>query len=137
MKPPILDRIRKEDIPDSPQWMERVLYVLNRFLETVVLIFNKNINFQDNIDSQIYSDTINKASIDSDYKIKVTMKEIPTGVSILKLKRTTESFTSFTVAPWINWEYLTDENTGARTITIHEILGIDTTSDYELTILIV
>jgi hypothetical protein len=137
MKPPIIDRIRKEDIPQSPAWMERVLYVLNRFLESVVLLFNKNLNYKDNIDSQIYEDTINSTALTTGYKFKVTMKEIPSGVQILKLKRTTESYTSFTVAPWVNWEYLTDENTGDRTIKIHNILGIDTTSDYELTLLVI
>jgi hypothetical protein len=133
MKPPILDRVRKEDIPDSPEWMDRVLYILNRFLESVVLLFTKNITFEDNIDSQDYKDVINQAALTAGYKIKVTTKKEPTSVELLNLVKTTERFTTFTEAPWVGWEYQVTENR-ERVIVIHYILGITSGVDYNITL---
>ena len=131
MKPPILDRLRKEDITEAPEWFDRVMVVLNRFLETVVQLFTKNITFQDNIDSQIYTDTINASALTSGYSFKVTTKEQPKGLWILKLVKTTDTYTVFTVAPFPLWSYADQQ------ITIHNILGIDSTSDYRVTLLII
>ena len=135
MKPPILDRIREEDIPKAPDWFkQRVLYIINRFLETVVQLFDKNINFEDNIDSQIYSDKISSTTLSSGYKFKVTTKNAPKGLWITKIVKTTDSWTNFSVAPFPLWEYVTNE--GQREIILHNILGIDSTGDYSVTLLI-
>jgi len=136
VKPPAVERIREEDIPDAPEWFRtRIVYLLNRFMETVVKIFTKNINFQDNFDSQLYQDKINATSLSTGYKFAVTTRGIPKGVLILKLVKTTELWTNFTVAPYPLWEY--QESEEGRNIILHNILGIDATSDYNLTLLVV
>jgi hypothetical protein len=136
MKPPLLDRLREEDMPKAPDWFkQRVMYILNRFMETVVQIFTKNLNFADNFDSQVHKDTINASALTSGYKIRVTMKAKPEEVRIQKLVKTTEAYTAFTEAPFPLWEYQDGEK--GRFIVIHNILGIDSTSDYNVTLLII
>jgi hypothetical protein len=122
MKPPILERIREEDITDAPDWFKKkVLVTLNRFMETVVQVLTKNVNFDDNFDSQTYTDTINSAALTSGYKFKVSIKGKPKGLQILKIVKTTENWTNFSVAPFPLWEYV--DNEGNREIIIHNILG--------------
>ncbi len=134
MKPPILDRLRKEDLTGSPQWMDRVIYILNRFLESVVQLFTKNITFKDNIDSQIYTDKISTPALTAGYKIKVTMRGTPIGMIIAKIVKEGDLYTAFTDAPFPLWEYQVNES--QREIVLHNILGIDNTSDYNVTLLI-
>lgn len=136
MKPPILDRLRVEDIPKAPDWFKnRVLYIINRFLESVVQILTKNVTFQDNFDAQIYTDTINAAGLTSGYKFKITTNNKPIGLFIMKINKTTDLYTTFTQAPFPLWEYQDDN--GLRQIVIHDILGIDNSSDYNVTLLVV
>lgn len=136
MKPPVIDRLREEDIPKAPPWFkQRVLYILNRFMENVVQNLTKNITFEDNFDSQLYSDKISSTALTSGYKFKVTTKNNPKGLLILKIVKTTETWTNFSVAPFPLWEYQDGEE--GRNIVIHDILGIDSTSDYNVTLLVV
>jgi hypothetical protein len=131
MKPPALDRLRKEDIKDSPDWFGVVITFWNRFVEALVTILTKNITFEDNIASQIYSDKIDQTKIDQGYKISVTMKSRPQGVLIMKIVKEGGSHTAFTTAPFVDWLY--EEGF----IKINAITAIDATSVYSVQLLII
>ena len=130
MKPPILEIIRKEEVPEAPDWAERLFDVLNRFIETVVTIFSNNISYADNVNAQIYTDTINQNTLDQEYKIKLTLKTKVQGVQLLSFVKDGGSFVSLTEAPFVNWEIEND------LLRIHSITGMDSSSDYRMTLLI-
>lgn len=55
MRPPISRRLLLEDFQDAPTWVGKIFNVLNPFMEQVVLLFNKNISFGDNIQARSFS----------------------------------------------------------------------------------
>jgi len=59
-------RILKEDLREAPSWIDKLLYPLNSFMESVYFALNRNLNFQENIASQIYEIEFTTAS---DYPI--------------------------------------------------------------------
>lgn len=46
-------KILKSDIPDSPAWFDRVLSVLNGFLDTVIGALRGRLTFRDNVYCEI------------------------------------------------------------------------------------
>ena len=131
MKPPILDRIRIEDLPEAPKWFEKVLYLINRFVETVYQLFNKNLTFADNFNAQIFKTRITQNDIDVGYKIKTTVKGTPAGVIKLRIVKVTGSHEAITDAVDIDWEW------NDNFIVIKNITGIDSSSSYDISLLII
>ena len=86
-KLPSIKKILKEDIKDSPAWMDPVLYVINRFMEEVYGALNKDITFQDNIAASIKTITFTTKStypVFEVQKIANPNKTSPIGVVLLK-----------------------------------------------------
>lgn len=50
---PSVKRIRAQDVPDSPDWLVRLLVPLNSFLTSVYEILNRGLTFQDNFAASI------------------------------------------------------------------------------------
>jgi len=51
-KLPPINRIVKEDFQDEP-WAEKLLWPINRFMESVSSALNKNLTLQDNLQGQV------------------------------------------------------------------------------------
>lgn len=49
---PDVKRISREDIPGAPDWIDRLLEPLNRFLDTVYGALNRGLTFRENFLSQ-------------------------------------------------------------------------------------
>ena len=131
MKPPALNRLRKEDMLDSPSWFDKVIGLWNDFVEPMTQVLTNNVTFVDNFDGQQYEDDIDQAAIDAGYSIKVTMKAIPKGVLLLQIYKSSETHTPFTTAPYVDWSY------AEGFITINSITGIDSNVKYRVRLQIV
>lgn len=130
MKPPIIDKIRREDLPDAPTWIDKVLLSLNRFMEGVYNLFNKNLTVEDNFDMERKTFTISQTDIDNGYRIKYNLKHIPWGVQLVRLVKDGGSHTVITTAPFVDWTI--DNNL----LKINGIAGIAATGNYTATIII-
>jgi hypothetical protein len=54
-KLPILDRIRREDLPDSEDWVDNLIRPINRFMEAVYGALNLNLTLDENLAAQTKS----------------------------------------------------------------------------------
>jgi hypothetical protein len=52
-KLPIQRKILREDIKEAPQWIDKVIYPVNTFFESVFNALSRNITFSENIGCQI------------------------------------------------------------------------------------
>lgn len=50
---PKITRIRREDLPDAPGWIEKLLYPLNLFMEGVYQALNKNLTYAENLAAKV------------------------------------------------------------------------------------
>lgn len=131
MRPPELVKMRKEEMPDSPQWFNPVILKWNHFVESVFQLFSNRITFKDNFEGQEFEADITQAMLINGYSIKITMRTKPRGVIILQIIKKGGSHVPFTVAPYIDWAVVN----GA--IRIYAITGIDATSTYSVRLQIV
>lgn len=53
MKLPIQKKILREDVKEAPPWVDKLLYPINSFFETVFSGLSKNLTFSENIACQI------------------------------------------------------------------------------------
>lgn len=126
MKAPLLETIRKEDVPDSPEWFDVIIDAWNSFIEPIVQALSNRLTFVDNFDGQEYEDDINQTKLDNGYSFRVTMNAKPRGVLLLQIYKKSGSHEPITTAPYVDWLYQDG------LITIYSISGIDATSTYRV-----
>jgi len=102
---PPINRISKEDLKDSPAWVDRLLYPLNLFFDSVYRGLNHALTFQDNIDSQeiLFQMTAGAAAVDNTAKFTVTMKNKPTGVIMKSATLVAGNYTPIGAPVFIEW----------------------------------
>lgn len=101
MKLPVFKNLRKEDFPDSPNWMTEVFYILNNFMTTLSNGLNKQITFQDNIACQIFTFTFTAQSVFDPFVINTTVKTTPIGVVLLQVNDDTDRVSVAANHSWI------------------------------------
>lgn len=135
---PLVKRILKEDLPEAPDWVTRLLYPLNLFFENVYNALNKNITFSENIQSEIKTLTFatnsaydgTQANFDV-LKFPRGLKVQPTGLLLLKIVQVEDSFTSITTAPFVNWADING------VINIYLITGLTASKTYKISVLLI
>ena len=50
---PILKRLQREDFPDAPEWMDKMMYVLNTFMEGSYNAMNRSLTIADNLQGEL------------------------------------------------------------------------------------
>jgi hypothetical protein len=128
----VLDRIRREDLPDAPEgeWLDVILYSVNRFMENVYKILSNNITLSDNFNGGTIITKITQNDIDNGLKLKNPIFGTPRHVIISQIYKDTGSFTNYTTAPYPSWIF--EEGF----IKIKNITGMDSTSKYNVTFLV-
>jgi hypothetical protein len=124
--PPSIRRIKKEDFPeDAQQLIDKLGYILNPFMDEVINLFKKNIDFS-NLKESLLSVTV---KTDTTGKVvgKPTVKStfIPQGlicINVTNSKNPTEIILS---SPYISF---TVNNAGA--IEILHVSGLSVNSEY-------
>lgn len=91
-KLPQINRIRREDIPDAEDWIEKLLTPLNQFMEGVYQALNRGIAFNDNLEANLVDvvfTTDAAYATPTDFGSSVTfanpLKKRPVGVVIVSL----------------------------------------------------
>ena len=54
-KLPVFKRIQREDFPDAPNWIDKVIYPINKFFESTYNALNKQLAFEENVTAEIRS----------------------------------------------------------------------------------
>ena len=133
-KLPSIKKILKEDLKDSPIWVDKMLYVLNRFMEEIYGALNRDLTFTDNIASSFKSISISTyanypTSFDT-MKIANPLRTNPTGVILIR-SINSDNNSPIKSAIGIDWDFL-DGN-----IRILHVSGLAASTNYQLSFLII
>lgn len=82
MKLPDKSRLLEEDFKEQSKWIGKLLYVLNQFMDSVYIAFNKNLSFGDNFNTE-YRD-LELRSEDLPYTFQHTMKGPCRGLEVVR-----------------------------------------------------
>ena len=129
---PPINRLSKEDLGSAPDWIDRIIYPLNLFLNSVYNALNKNINFQDNIDSQIekFSIRAGAAATNNTYKFTLRMKARPNILIVGNIAKRQSNYAPIGQSVFIEW------TTDGVMVFINSITGLTAGSQYDITVLL-
>lgn len=128
MKLQSIPRLRKEDLPDAPKWVSKLLAPINMFFENVYNALTGGLTLSENVQAQIHTASIRSDEIP--YTFKKTIGEKAKCVIIAQIyeKENVDSLVSGSVyADWI------ETNDGIK---IKKITGIATDIKYVVTFLV-
>tara|TARA_Y100001963_G_C6501302_1_gene317981 strand:- start:111 stop:539 length:429 start_codon:yes stop_codon:yes gene_type:complete len=133
---PPVKRISREDLPEAPDWTEKLIYPINLFFESVYRALNGSLTVPDNIAGQIKEISF---QVRSDYNgtdtskwdtlsFQSSLKTKAKGLLVFQLLRVEDSssFTPIASGVFVDWE---DEN---RTIKINYMTGLTASKKYSL-----
>lgn len=133
---PPIKRISKEDIPEAPPWIEKVIYPVNLFFDSVYRALNGRLTSPENISAEVKEINFQvPSSYDgttvSDWDILTFQSSIGRLAKSLQVMQIIEVVNTGNFAPigkdiTIDWE---DEN---RLIKIHYITGLTASKKYKL-----
>jgi hypothetical protein len=130
-------RISREDLKEAPSWIEKMLYPVNSFFESVYSALNKDLTFADNIVSQIKEIQFTTAS---DYVLNDTfevlnfthtLKNKPIGCIVLQIYQRTDDYQTITTPVTIDWIEING------VISINFVTGLDDSKKYTLRVLVI
>lgn len=129
---PPIKRITKEDLGGAPAWIDRLLYPLNLFLNTIYGALNKNITLSENIDCQLASFTViaGAAAINNTAKFMLTLKHPPTMLIVGSAQKVTGNYTPIAAAVTVDWNY------DGSAINITAITGLTNGSTYTFNVVL-
>lgn len=129
-----LRKLTRNDFPEAPVWIDKLLVPLNQFMNEVRLILDRRVDFVTNIPAQLISLTITAgaAATNNTASILCTMKTKPFGCFIVQAVQDEAVHTPLTAVAQIgSWYY------DAGNIQITSIVGLTSGKKYELTILVI
>lgn len=139
-KLPTIKSLRREDIPDAPEWMTPMFTQLNSFMSSMYYALDKDLTFNDNIASSVKqisfitrSDYLTATPLSGGFevqKIYNPLKVKPVGVILVKATDLT-AYSIITSAISINWSFLDSY------ININYVTGLVPSNKYELNLLII
>jgi hypothetical protein len=125
---PPFSRVRREDIPDAPKWIDKIIVPYNNALEAIYLAFNNGLA------------TNNIRCVVRDYSLRPEKMPIvvpwpytesPVGVFILKARVRDASVTGAAAVP-----YAPDWTWGASGVTINALQGMTESEFYDIKVLV-
>jgi hypothetical protein len=130
---PTIRRIMREDFRDAPAWLDRLIYPLNLFLDSVYTALNKNLTFGDNIRAQIktYQLTAGVASTNNAFTFTTTLAR-PQGVILLSVIQQGSTYVPLTEAVSIpSWR------SSDGVVYIDSVTGLTAGQLYNVTVLVI
>jgi len=128
MRLPEITIIRKEELPDAPGWIDRILAPLNKFFKSIYNILDKKVTFDDNITSQ----KVNIVLTDNDLPYQIATSLEPFGVILCQIVEQGVGYhKAITSAVYVDWSF----NEGY--VKIENITGITSGTKYRLKLLII
>lgn len=128
---PTNQRLRREEFPEAPSWIERLIIPLNLFIEAVYSALNRNLTLQDNLACQIKELTFTTpADYDSGgFPVVSFSRTLPSrviGLVVLQLLENSDNFTAIKNGVFVDWR---DLNT---TITLAYVSGLQPSRSYSI-----
>ena len=133
---PPIKRISKEDLVDAPDWVDKIIYPVNLFFDSVYRALNGRLTLPENIVGQIKEISFQvKATYNGTdttewdvLNFNSSLGSLAKGLHIMQIKEVTDNgnFSPIGKNVSIDWE---DEN---RNIKIHYITGLTATKKYIL-----
>ncbi|PCI45890.1 MAG: hypothetical protein COB41_00435 [Proteobacteria bacterium] len=132
---PDIKRLRKEDFDSEYQpMMERVAYSVNTFMEQVISVLNKNVDFN-NLNQQVVSYNISldsSGTVINAPNIKTNLKSKPAGVLCISASNVNDPNIFPISQPFVNIGII-----NSTTVSVQNISGLQADSTYQLTLLII
>ena len=130
---PPINRLSREDLADAPGWVDRLLYPLNLFFDSVYRALNKELTFGDNIDSQELTFRLQAGVTPEDNIVQflVTMKNKPTGLLLKNVTLVAGNYTPIQAAVFVEWYY------ADGSVNITSITGLTNLSNYDFVLLLI
>lgn len=127
---PTVNQIRREDIPNAPSWIDKVLDPLNQFMEGVYSALNRNLTFTENslAQKQIFEVVAGASASACTAKFLLTMKVKPFTIF---LTVTPKGALGDTFSPSFTWNY------DGASINITSISGLTSGTTYSAVALLV
>ena len=132
-KLPSITRVRREDIPDAPDWIEKLLTPLNQFMESVYGALNKNLALEANVTAQIKELTFStdtSGAIQGDLSFQRTLKTKAKGLLVLQLLEDADNHTPHEGAVHVDWLDI------SGVIEIYAISELSPSTDYRIRVLL-
>ena len=137
---PSQKRILREDLTEAPIWIDKLLWPLNKFMETIYYALDKNITFEDNIAAQkrtinFTTGTYIGSPMTADnfplIQFTSTLRTVPAGIMLLNIYESDNIGEPLIEPTTLSWYY----NNG--TITVTYITGLSDDTDYTMTLLVI
>jgi hypothetical protein len=113
---------------DSVTTLTPVADVYNTFNEQVVTALNKNLTFSENFRAEIKTLSVKLSSTPS----FATSVSRPVGIWVINCQNSTQPTASLPGAPYVRWEW-----DGSSSINVKQIVGLNSSDTYQLTLLII
>lgn len=137
-KLPKITRIRREDLPDAPAWISKLLYPLNLFMDGVISAFKGNLTFVDNIRSQIKEISFETSSAydgtDANFDTVSFLRDMatkPQGLILLQIVKDSDTHAPIEGGVYVDW---LDVN---GVIEIYLVRGLAVSSKYTMKVLLI
>jgi hypothetical protein len=130
---PTIRRIMREDFRDAPAWLDRLIYSLNIFFDSVYTALNKNLTFGANVRAQIKSFQITSGVLATNnvFNFAATIGSVQ-GVILLSAVQQTANYTPLAAAPVIaSWR------SADGMVYIDSITGLTSGQLYNITVLVI
>lgn len=130
---PPIQRISREDVPEAPDWISRLLRPLNEFLSAMYNGLNNGLTLQENVACQIkaFTLTAGAAAANNTSKFPLTMKRKPQYLVPLSVNVSTVSDVRSGSASTFTWNY------DGVNVNITSISGLTNGSLYTITVLLI
>lgn len=130
---PPVTRVTKEDLRDAPAWINRLLYPMNTFFNSVYIALRQGLTFQENILSQLYSFRIKAGAAASNNTLKftLTMKKKPIGMIVVSAVLVSGNYSAIGSAVFAEYTLSGDQ------VSITSITGLTNGSSYDITVLLI
>lgn len=91
---PKIRRIMREDFRDAPEWLDRLLYPINLFLDSVYTALNRNLTFGENVRAQVKTIQITAGATaeDNSFSFTATIAQVQ-GVILLSAVQQSATYT--------------------------------------------
>jgi hypothetical protein len=105
-KLPTQKRLLREELKEAPNWIDKLLSPINQFMENVYSLFNKNIDFTNNIRCDIVEVQF-KTSATGSYTLPIVLnhklRSRPSGVLLLEIRQVDGVYSPVTGATGLQW----------------------------------
>lgn len=104
---PSVKLINREDIgPDAPEWIDKLLYPINLFMQAVYQALNKQLTDANTLSqSRTFSLIGDATAANNVYAFQTDYLTTPGEVVLQKVERADGQNAIFTAAPFVSWNY--------------------------------